>query len=230
MYLLRRYTALFLAVHTVLDGISPQSGETKKTVIKGGRHLPGSRYFFRRTCRRKKCDLIFLSASKGFFPSLEKLFGQTETPPAFTGRGRFLLTSQQIQRGSIPSAGSRFTAGFRLGRILGRSSARVFFSGRVGGAVVRGAVSGLTGIGSRAVGTGRAVTGRFVRRRAGRFTRRLVRGFIGSGVRRFIRRSRAGRSARRCTAGRRRRIVRVIAAAGQSQRTCGYRCQQRNRP
>src|SRR5699024_3120054 len=25
-----------------------------------GRHLPGSRYFFRRTCRRKKCDLIFL--------------------------------------------------------------------------------------------------------------------------------------------------------------------------
>ena len=22
-------------------------------------HLPGSRYFFRRTCRRKKCDLFF---------------------------------------------------------------------------------------------------------------------------------------------------------------------------
>ena len=31
-----------------------------------GRHLPGSRYFFRRTCRRKKCDLIFYRSRKAF--------------------------------------------------------------------------------------------------------------------------------------------------------------------
>src|SRR5699024_1698942 len=62
-----------------------------------GRHLPRSRYFFRRTCRRKKCDLIFCSAPKGLLSSSEGLFDKLNRPVRQRIRaGRFFTENKGL--------------------------------------------------------------------------------------------------------------------------------------